>query len=144
MWSVYRKSVHFKNSKVFVSIFGNSGLSCSVLVIDVRCLCYYILYYTLLFFCSLLPFPSLPPIPTYLLFLPLPIFYSSLPIILLPIYIPFQSYSSLPLFSPPSQSSHPSIFSSSLLHLLPILIYLSIQSIRVGIWISLFIFPSQS
>ena len=36
VWSVYRKSGLLDKSKVFGSIFGNSGLSCSVLVIDVR------------------------------------------------------------------------------------------------------------
>ena len=87
--------------------------------VDVRCLCYYILYiiyyiiiYYILYY-SLLFYPFL--YSPFLSFYPL---FSSLP------------YS--PLFS-----SSSSLYSSVLL---PILIYLSIQSIRVGIWISLFIF----
>ena len=84
---------------------------------------YYIIYYILYYTLPSLPFPSIFPPP--LLFSP---FLSPL------------SPNTLPLI--PNHRIHFLFpFLSSVL--LPILIYLSIQSIRVGIWISLFIFQTH-
>ena len=130
----------------------------------------YILYYTLMFFSS---FPNLPllflpsdlsslPLLIYLLFCsPLPIFWSILPNLLYPSSSSFISHShslpsqtiiplpsSLPFITLLFSSIHLPLFFQSSLPFLPFPIYpipiLIIQSIRVGIWISLFIFnPHQ-
>ena len=93
---------------------------------DVDVWYYIIIYYILLLY--LILYSSLPLLfSPFLSHLPLPILFSSLTIILLPIYlIPLSSSQAHPLL--PSSSDLLSLYN-------PL-----IQSIRVGIWISLFMF----
>ena len=113
---------------MWCSVIGFVLVWCFVLVLTLGV--YIIIYYTLLLlylilYSSILPssFPLLLPIPS---FLPSSPSSSDLFPPPLPNLSPIQIYFLSPLFP--------------ILCSLPILIYLSIQSIRVGIWISLFIF----